>query len=81
MSQTATTAYFPKHPAPTGAVASARPEPSAPTITRQRVEQGIADGRRLHGEAMRAIFRALFGQIMNIRLARKPGFDHRPQPC
>ena len=81
MSQTAATAYSLEHPAQTAAAASTRPETAAPTITRQRVEQGIATGRRLHGEAMRAIFRALFRQIMNIRLVRKPGFDHRHQAC
>lgn len=79
MSQTA--AYALPHSAQSAATVSERAEAAAPAITRQRVEQGIADGRRLHGEAMRATFRALFGQIMNLRLVRKPGFDHRHQPC
>ena len=81
MSQTAPSLFDLKRPARPAVSPVAKSQAAAAAISRQRVEQGIADGRRLHGEAMRATFRALFSQIMGIRLVRKPGFDRRHQPC
>ena len=72
-------------PAGSGATVPRRvpyPQPAPPDgIPRRQVERGLAEGRRLHGEAMRAGFRTVFNWVFKRRSARGAGFGNRHQAC
>ena len=62
--------------------ASRRQHLGAPAeISRDRVERGIAAGRRLHAEAVATTFQAVVNLLFSKRPQRTPHLSRKHQPC